>query len=66
MICMIFDSANADSPFSNKKVRQAVDYAIDKEALVKAKGYGYWQAAYQLPPVGTMAFNPDFKGALRP
>jgi peptide/nickel transport system substrate-binding protein len=62
MICMIFDSANADSPFYDKRVRQAVDYAIDKEALVKAKGYGYWKAAYQLPPEGTMAYNPDYQG----
>jgi peptide/nickel transport system substrate-binding protein len=62
MISVIFDSANADSPFHDKRVRQAVDYAIDKEALVKAKGYGYWQAAYQYPALGTAAYNPNFNG----
>jgi peptide/nickel transport system substrate-binding protein len=43
------DSANKDSPWSNLKVRQAVEYAIDKESIAKTFGYGYWQAATQAP-----------------
>jgi len=59
---LIPDSMNADSPLANKKVREAVDCAIDKEALVKAKGYGFWRAAYQLPTTGSMAYMKNFQG----
>ena len=38
---LISDSKNSDSPFANLKVRQALDYAIDRDALVKATGYGF-------------------------
>lgn len=43
------DSMNADSPWSNVKVRQAAEYALDKEQIAKTFGYGYWKAAYQIP-----------------
>ena len=38
------DTADADSPWANQKVREAVEYAIDKEAIAKAFGSGYWKA----------------------
>jgi peptide/nickel transport system substrate-binding protein len=60
MIGLIFDGANADSPFHDKRVCQAVDYAIDKEAIVKAKGYGFWNAAYQWAPYGTALYDPNY------
>jgi ABC-type transport system substrate-binding protein len=44
---MIPDSLNADSPWSKLKVRQAAEFAIDKEAIAKTFGYGAWEAAYQ-------------------
>ena len=47
--CFFPDSANADSPFSKKEVREAVEYCIDKKAFAKAFSYGYWQEMYQLP-----------------
>jgi peptide/nickel transport system substrate-binding protein len=61
-VVLIPDSMNADSPLANRKVREAVEYAIDKEAIAKAKSYGFWGAAYQLPNVGTMAYIKDFQG----
>ena len=33
---------NADSPLSKKKVREAVSLAIDRNAIVKARGFGFW------------------------
>lgn len=54
---LIPDSANADSPWSNIKVRQAAEYAIDKEPLVAALGLGYWKAAYQLNSPVNIAFD---------
>jgi peptide/nickel transport system substrate-binding protein len=53
------DSKNADSPFSKLKVREAVEYAIDKEAIVKALGYGFWLSSYQFPVKGTEYWRSD-------
>jgi ABC-type transport system substrate-binding protein len=50
------DSANADSPFSNPKVRMALEYAIDKAALVKVTGYGIFEPAYQLMTPGSIGY----------
>jgi peptide/nickel transport system substrate-binding protein len=44
---LIPDSANLDSPFSNTDVRKAVEYAIDKNAIAKALGFGTWEAVNQ-------------------
>ena len=58
---LIPDTANADSPWANQKVREAVEYAIDKEAIAKAFGYGYATVPYQIiPPACTLAYNTDF------
>jgi ABC-type transport system substrate-binding protein len=57
---LVPDSAHADSPWANKKVREAVEYAIDREAIVKAFGYGYWQAPYQIPTRSSLAYDSDF------
>jgi peptide/nickel transport system substrate-binding protein len=57
---LIPDTANADSPWSKKEVREAVEYAIDRENIAKVFGYGYWQAPYQIPPRATTAYDPTF------
>jgi peptide/nickel transport system substrate-binding protein len=57
---LIPDSANADSPWANKKVREAVEYAINREGIAEAFGYGFWQAPYQIPPRYTLIYDPDF------
>ena len=56
------DSANSDSPFYNKKVREALEYAIDKQKLVGAVGYGFLQTTSQLCTPQTTGYNPDVKG----
>jgi peptide/nickel transport system substrate-binding protein len=43
------DSSDPNSPFSKKKVRLALSYAIDREAIVKARGFGLWAPANQIP-----------------
>jgi peptide/nickel transport system substrate-binding protein len=53
------DSKNADSPWSNLKVRQAADYAIDRDALVKARGFGFWKSIYQFANPGTPSYIND-------
>jgi peptide/nickel transport system substrate-binding protein len=54
------DTANKDSPWANQKVREAVEYAIDKESITKAYGYGFSEAPYQLPGRGSAAYDPNF------
>jgi ABC-type transport system substrate-binding protein len=53
---LIPDSKNADSPLSNLKVRQAVDYAIDRDSLSKNLGYGFWAPTEQYAVPGTTSY----------
>ena len=53
------DSMNADSPWSNPKVRMAAEYAIDKESITKSLGYGFLTASYQVPSPYSLAYNPN-------
>jgi peptide/nickel transport system substrate-binding protein len=58
---LVPDSKNAESPLANLKVRQAIDYAIDREAIVKSLGYGFWATTYQYALPGTATFNPELQ-----
>jgi peptide/nickel transport system substrate-binding protein len=49
------------APFDKKEVRQALQYAIDRKALVKALTFGEGEAAYQTFPSNYWAANPDLK-----
>ncbi len=44
---LVPDSLNTDSPFSKLEVREAVEYAIDRQAIVDSLGYGSWEAVNQ-------------------
>jgi peptide/nickel transport system substrate-binding protein len=55
------DSANPESPWSNLKVRQAAEYAIDKEGMAKTFGYGY-KSAYQFSTSASMAYDSTIAG----
>ena len=58
------DSANADSPLSKQKVREAISYAIDREGIVKARGFGIWKPAYQIQPDNMATYIPNLQGTL--
>ena len=60
------DGANADSPWSNVKVRQAFEYAIDREAIAKVSGQysgkygtGGAKSVYQLAVPEDSFYNKD-------
>ena len=59
---LIPDSLNADSPWSNQKVRYAADYALDRESIAKAFGYGYWNPVYQLSNPTSLAYDKNLPG----
>jgi len=44
---IFLDSANPDSPLANLKVRQAIEYAIDREGMAQGIGMGTMYAMYQ-------------------
>jgi peptide/nickel transport system substrate-binding protein len=56
---MAGDGVNANSIFSNVKVRQALEYAIDKEQIARTLGYGFWKPVYQFARPGSWAENPN-------
>jgi len=59
---LVPDSLNTDSPWSILKVRQAADYALDKESIAKTFGYGFWTAAYQINSPASAAFDKNLPG----
>jgi len=62
---LVPDTANPDSPFANLAVRQAVECAIDRDAMAKGLSFGTWVAPYQIPPPTNGAYDPNFKGGLK-
>ena len=57
------DSANPGSPFAERRVRQALEHAIDRDAIAKALGYGFFTGMTQpVPPDYAAGYNPDKKG----
>ena len=49
------NTVDADSPFVDKRVREAVEYAIDKQALCDALGCSYTEPLYTVAPQVTGA-----------
>lgn len=50
---------HSKGPLSNVKVRQALNYAIDREALVRASMHGAGQPAYMNLPSSHWAYDPE-------
>ena len=56
------DSKHADSPWSDIRVRQAANYAIDCEQFAKTVGFGYWKATNQFDAPERWGYNPNVVG----
>jgi peptide/nickel transport system substrate-binding protein len=56
------DSLNTDSVLADKRVRQAVEYAIDRPAIVKALGHGYWRPLTQMANESVYGYDPTIEG----
>jgi len=62
------NSSDPNSPFANKKVREAIEYALDRPAIAKAIGYGTYEPLHQIatknwpgyvPGYDPRPYNPD-------
>jgi len=51
------NTANPDSKMSNKNVREALEYAINKEAITTAIGHGLYKTLKSLPWEGEMGYD---------
>jgi peptide/nickel transport system substrate-binding protein len=56
---LIFDTKNQDSVTNDVKIREAMEYAIDKQAICDALGYGYLIPNNQWSPPFNPSFNAD-------
>jgi peptide/nickel transport system substrate-binding protein len=54
------DGKDPTSPFANKKVREALEYAINKKAMADALGFGFQVPVDQPTHEGTAGYNPDY------
>jgi peptide/nickel transport system substrate-binding protein len=56
---IMFDTANEGEPTNNPLVRQAIEYAINKQEIADTLGYGGMTPSNQIHMEGNPAFNPD-------
>jgi len=55
---VIPSSGIAGSPFAKKEVREAVEYAINKNSIMKNIGMGYWKELTQIVGEGKLGYIP--------
>ncbi len=51
------DGSHDTSPFANIKVRQAIEYAIDRDPIINTIGLGYWESTDQPCGKNTWGYN---------
>lgn len=56
---LIPDSNNPDSIYADPLIRKAIDYAIDRDAIVKARGFDLWITTYQFCSPDASAYVTD-------
>jgi peptide/nickel transport system substrate-binding protein len=54
------NSKDPNSIYTNKTVREALEYAIDRPALAKTMGYGKYEALTQLAHASSTGYNPGY------
>jgi ABC-type transport system substrate-binding protein len=53
------DLKNTVAPYTNPKVIEAINYALDRQALINTAQFGYGTPAYQPFPKGYAGYAPD-------
>jgi ABC-type transport system substrate-binding protein len=60
MTVLLLNSADPNSPFSNKKVREAVEYAMDRPKMASMLGFGTYEPATHMQVSGLPGYNKGF------
>jgi peptide/nickel transport system substrate-binding protein len=56
------NNKSPDSKFRDKRLREALEYALDKPAIAKALGYGYYTPLTMIAPPGEWGYDPKYPG----
>ena len=56
------NTKDPDSRFQDKRLREAIEYALDKPAMAKALGFGYYIPMTMVAPPGEWGHDPGYKG----
>ncbi len=59
---LYINTKDSNRPTANVKIREAIEYAIDKAAIAKALGFGYLTPLKMIHPKGEWAYDPDWPG----
>jgi peptide/nickel transport system substrate-binding protein len=54
------DDKTPGSVWADKRVREALEYALDRPAMAQGLGYGTFTPMTMLAPEGSTGYNPDF------
>jgi len=61
---LYLNTKDAASAMQNQKVREAVEYALDKPAIARALGFGHFTPIYSVSPPGEWGYDPAYQGRL--
>jgi len=61
MRALTFDTGNPESILKDQRIREAIEYAIDKKGITDTLGYGFWHAADQYSPKESNSYIPGYK-----
>lgn len=54
------NTSNANSKWKDRRLREALEYAIDKAAVAKALGFGLYKPLKSLPPEGEWGYDANY------
>jgi ABC-type transport system substrate-binding protein len=54
------NTANPKSKWLDKRLREALEYGLDKDAIAKALGFGLYKPLKSLPPPGEWGYDPNY------
>ncbi len=61
-IIIYANTTDPNKPTGKLKVREAIEYAINKPAMAKALGFGYYIPLKMVAPEGEWGYDPRYKG----
>jgi peptide/nickel transport system substrate-binding protein len=61
-IIIDINNKSPDAKFKDKRLREAIEYALDKPSIAKALGLGYYTPLTMVAPPGEWGFDPNYPG----